>query len=137
PDELRCLNIILEHVVEYMVERDRIRRSVGQIVISDPMSAGGKEAIELLGIKVMWTNENPRIDDKNYENYLVISNSHSGIAKILRETPWAKAWNRVLKRISEEKTFERNVKFSGTTHRGTFIPFSEIFENENINDDDK
>ncbi|HDY87363.1 MAG TPA: hypothetical protein ENH82_04505 [bacterium] len=131
-DEMKCLNQILQHTLIVTEDERRRERSIGQLVsIAADMyeqetnnyndnnsEVTKKEAIATLartGIKVS--------DDK-----LIISDSHIGIKKILKESPWSKNWGRILKRIdgiTEKSAFRFEL---GTRTRATGIPLAKIYK---------
>jgi putative DNA primase/helicase len=115
-DEVRCIRRICEHMITYTSDRDRVERTVGEILTSDMFISTATEAIERIGIR--------RVQDQ-----VLISDSHSGIAKILRETPWEKTWGRILKRLPGAEA-KPSIRFNGTCHRATQLPYKSIFVEE-------
>lgn len=124
PDEVKCLNRILEHVIVYTSSNLRVEKGIGEIVYNstkEGITLDAENALERIGI---------RISSRENEKYVVISDSHKGIKNILRNEPWEQNWGRILKRLpdSEVKT---TFRFNGIPHRATQISFKTAFENKN------
>jgi putative DNA primase/helicase len=118
-DEIRCLNRILEHIMIYPVMNERIEQSIGEMLYHGPDSSGS-EALERIGIKVQ---------DHPDGKIIVISDSHAGIQKILKDTPWPNNWGRILKRLDGAFS-KKSVRFSGLFHRATCLFKENIFSDE-------
>ncbi len=121
-DEQSCLSHILEHVVRIGGDTATHERSIGELLeIAVTRSRNGgdigpDDAVDQLmriGIKVM-------------DSGVLISNSHTGMAKILNGTLWTKQWGRILKRIVGAEARNPERFGSGGTHRGVLIPFSAV-----------
>lgn len=114
-DEARCLSAILEAVIRVDTGRFCTEMAVGEAISggrsasdSGPSRADIDKALGRVGIK------------RETDQCLTIANAHSGIAKILRDTPWAKNWRRILLRLPGAiKTGP--VRFAGTTCRGVSV----------------
>ena len=96
-----------------------MEKTISEILYADDMSAAAKEALERIGIKL-------KRDDDGIE-FMIISDSHAGIQKILRNTEHEKTWGRILKRFpgAVAKPSER---FMGKCHRATLIPTKNIYK---------
>lgn len=57
---------------------------------------------------------------KLIENYVAISNNHSGVARIFRETPWAGKWKDQFLRI--DGAISGRERFNGIQQRCSFVP---------------
>jgi len=112
-DERMCLNHILEHVISYNIDNQRVEKSTANIVHEKPIGAHGEQAIERIGIRVM--NDN-----------IVISDSHSALKSILKNTPYEKNWAKFLRRLPESEQ-KAGVKFNGIINRATAIPYDVVF----------
>lgn len=96
-DELRCIKLLLQHQVR--VEGDRgnaYQRTIGELVeLANPTSVATSleispsQAAAHLG----------RIGIKVEDGRLLVSNTATGIGRILAETPWAHSWSTVLRRL--------------------------------------
>lgn len=124
PDEIRCLNKILEHVINYNSNNTRIERSIGDILYRGNLSADTSEALERVGIRVSGYEF-----DTNDNKSIIISDSHKGIRKILQNEPWEVNWARILKRIPGSIS-KQGFRFNGAIHRATEIPYIKIFKDE-------
>ena len=128
PDEWRCLNKILQT----------------QLLISETGSNIYRTTTELMAII---TNEQENTEDditkKVAENTLArnglklkgdklyVSNSHEGIKKILRDTPWSKKWHYVLRRLPDVKENPTTYFDKYTTNRAMEISLKVIMKNDN------
>jgi putative DNA primase/helicase len=112
-DERMCLNHILEYVISYNIDNQRIEKSIANIVYEKPIGAHSEQAIERIGIRV--------IDDR-----IVISDSHSALKSILKNTPFEKNWAKYLRRLPETEQ-KAGVKFNGIINRATAIPYDVVF----------
>jgi putative DNA primase/helicase len=65
-----------------------------------------------------------RIGMKVSGERLVVSNSHSGIKRVLRDTPWATGWCRILKRIDGGAASTNVVRFGPLQSRAVYVPLS-------------
>lgn len=96
-----------------------LTRAIGEIV-DCAMGRGGigetsaKEANDILcryGIKVDG-------------DALVFANTHTELERVLRDTPWAAGWRRVLCRIPGSQPEMNPVRFAGTRSRAVRVPLS-------------
>jgi len=113
-DEHRCLAAILEAVIRVDTGRGFVEMSVGEAVTgtrssADVTSKAVDAALERNGLK----------HDQDFER-LIVSNTHSGVARILKDTPWSKNWARILARLpGAEKTGA--MRFAGSAARGVAV----------------
>jgi hypothetical protein len=112
-DERICLNIILSHILSYTIDNQRVEKSISEILYNKDSSIYSHEAIERIGIRI--------IDDT-----IVISDSHSAIKSILRNTPFEKNWAKFLRRLPEIEQ-KAGCKFNGVINRATVIPYDVVF----------
>ena len=128
PDEKRCLDRILQKKLSVSIDGKHVDRTVVKLVeiarrvsssfgCTDP-ELGQDVAVAnlgMLGIKVE--------GDK-----LLISSSHTGIADMLKDTPWSNQWWRLLKRVEGAESTNNAVIFeTGCRTRATAIPLELIF----------
>ncbi|MFC1551533.1 hypothetical protein ACFL6P_03095 [Candidatus Latescibacterota bacterium] len=135
-DEVRCLNKILQHILIVNQDGRRFERSVVNLLaLAGDISDSDKQSWEEDDAEISQNDANAtlarngiRIHHKTKD--VLISNSHEGIRKILHDTPWARGWNRFLKRC--DGAIEYNgVRFeSGTRTRAVSIPIKLIFAEE-------
>lgn len=126
PDELRCIQTILQHQIR--VEGDRgnaYQRTVGELVeLANPAAAvmspevSAKAAADHLG----------RIGLKIEDGALLVSNTAEGIRRILSDTPWAHCWPTVLCRIAgaRKEGSKRFNKGPGGVSRCAALPLSQL-----------
>ena len=130
-DELRCLAKILEAVVKVEGENANHELSIGEAIeaarhplrIHDDIPSGKVEAaLRRIGIRTEC--EGP---------VFAVSNSHNGIKAILRDTPWANNWPRILARV-DGAVAGGLVRFASTVSRCVEIPV-DILEAHNLGGD--
>ena len=120
PDEQKCLNKIMEHVINYSFNNYKIEKGIGEIIynsIKEGLLIEAENALERIGIRVI---DNSKI---------VISDSHKGIKRILFNEPWEQNWGRILKRLPETDV-KTSFRFNGNPQRATQIPLKIVFRNE-------
>lgn len=124
-DELLCLQRILESVVPVRTARWGGDRSVAELlalaggrpdVLETPL-APREAAAALARIGV-------RYDEA--DDSFVVANNHSGVADILRGTPWARGWYRILRRVPGATVPTTPVRFAGIKTRGVAFPMEII-----------
>lgn len=98
PDEIRCIQLILQHQVR--VEGDRgnaYHRAVGELVdLANPASTTTSLEISAGAAAAHLGRIGLRVDGDR----LLVSNTAQGIRKILNDTAWAHSWPTVLSRIA-------------------------------------
>lgn len=121
-DEQRCLQRILEHTLIVPTSKGPAQRSVAELVRCTGLltndHVGAEEAaatLSRLGIRV----------DREQDCF-TISNSHTAIEEILRGTPWARGWARVLRRVRGAAATVDKVRFGAVKSRGVEIPLEEL-----------
>lgn len=117
-DEQSCIAQIMQRVVRVSGQYATVERSIGELVklasdvLADDTALKPADADDYLlrvGIKI--------IDDG-----VLISNSHTGIKEMLRQTPWASEWGRILKRLPGARPHRQERFGAGGSARSTFIP---------------
>jgi hypothetical protein len=119
-DEISCLNHILEHVIRYQLTDQNIyeERAITEILYLKDPSTSQVDALARVGI---------RIQERENEYTIIISDSHKGLCNIFRGTPWeAKKWGSLLKRIPGAETIP-SCYFQHRTYRATTIPWTTIY----------
>lgn len=112
-DEARCLSVILESVIRVETGRGFAEMSIGEAVGYTPPVAGAPGPDLTVNVKAALERNGIRHDGE----VMTVSNTHSGIARILQHTPWAKNWSRILARLpGAEKTGTKY--FAGSAARG-------------------
>lgn len=106
-DEQRCLAHVLERVIRVTGTMANTERSVGELISraaymssdSEVTEDDAQAALNRIGIRV-----------PEREKVFWISNSHSGIAKLLEDTPWAGNWGKTFKRIHGAEAIQNPVR---------------------------
>lgn len=127
-DESSCLSRIMEHVVRASTTLgNTVDRSIGELVriaiMGNPQSAteqvdpaAASDTLLRYGIKA-----------RMGEWSVTISNTHTGLARILRDSPWPTNWGRILKRLPGAEATEKPEHFSGGSSRGVIVPMDAVF----------
>lgn len=117
PDEVLCLNRILQHVIKTTDTGKVYECSIAEMInladsLFDTENSPYRNALMRVGI---------RFDHET----ITIANQHTGIASILSGTQWSD-WARILKRFKGATATDRPVRFAGVKVRGTVIPRSHL-----------
>jgi len=120
-DEERCLNRIMEHTLSYMVDRDKLEKTVSEILYTQDISASASNALERIGIKYEETDDGRMI---------IISDTHAGVQNILKNSEHENNWSRILKRF--EGADSKTARFMGIVQRVTIIPTNKIFHKKDL-----
>lgn len=121
-DEEKCLKAIVEQQIHFDTERGSIKRSIGELI----QIASGIEESHFM------THSAANSILKRYgllvdEGRLMVANNHSELEKLMKNTPWANGWRRVLCRIEGAKASSQAVRYAGTRSRAICVPVSELF----------
>lgn len=119
-DESKCLNFLLQHVVKCPGASGPRDASIAELmeVASERKPAVDAErlsAIATLGLYGF----------RGDVDQMVVSATHSAIARILRETEWAKTWPRTLGRLPGAQPTNGTVRFGDVKTRGVEIPYED------------
>lgn len=120
-DEESCLQRILQSQVRFESDRGHLSRTIGEMVDC----AAGTDHIS--GISAIDANDVLKryglmVDGRN----LTIANKHAELERLLRDTPWASGWRRILARIPDAHASFDAIRFAGTRSRAVRIPLSFI-----------
>ena len=120
-DELMCLQAIMQTQVTIEAGSGRTQRVISELVMG---AAGKKQQADLYAAdcNAVLGRHGMIVEG----NFLVISNTHTQIKKILRDTPWAAGWSRILKRLPGADTPITPMRFAGTQTRSVRVPL-EVF----------
>lgn len=117
-DESHCLARLLQHILRFPTKHGPLDRSVAELMYfaseqkqDDILSP--QVAAEILG----------RHGLRGDPDSLVVSVSHTGVAGILKDTPWSRNWARTLRRIKGAENTSGTVPFGATRSRGIEIPW--------------
>lgn len=120
-DEESCLARIIQAQVRFDTTHGTMQRSVAEIVrcaagVEGLDSVLPREANDVLGRFGLMVDG----------GYLAVSNTHSELQSILRNSAWGVAWRRVLGRIDGAKPSPNAVRFAGARSRAILIPLEFI-----------
>lgn len=114
-----CLQTILQAQVRVDEDGRLVTRTLGELVQSAAYDgllgavAGSNDALARFGIRVA-------------DGYLYISNNHSELKRIMRDTAWAAGWRRVLARIDGVDDSSKVIRMAGSVTRCVAIPLASI-----------
>ena len=117
-DESKCLAFLLQQIVKSPSKSGIQDRSIAELMDAAAERAAvtpdeQKTSAQTLGLHGM----------RGDPDGMVISVSHSAIAKMLRDTEWAKTWARTLLRIPGANRTMQAVRFGSIRTRGVEIPW--------------
>lgn len=117
-DEAKCLAFLRQHILKVPSSGGPIDRSVADLMDfasgrTDCSINDRDVSVHTLGLHGM----------RGDRDHMVISASHSAIAKILKDTEWAKTWGRTLRRLPGAKATSWGVRFGSVKNRGIEIPY--------------
>lgn len=117
-DEGMCLNAILQTQLIFEASQHRYQRTVSEVI----MAAGGKRALSndvyAEDCNAVLARHGLFVDG----GWLIVSNTHNELKRMLRDTPWAAGWRRVLARLSGAEPCPAPVRFAGSQTRAIRIP---------------
>lgn len=116
PDEVLCIQRILQHVVRFNEGPRSQDLSVAELIeLSDSLiDTSNAYRMHLLRLGI-------RVDSDT----ITVASNHAGIAAILKGTPWTD-WSRILRRLPGAAPTPSPVRFAGGNARGTTIPRAKI-----------
>lgn len=114
-DEVALLNLLLQHTVRVQLPTGSVDRSVGELVQAakgltdhDVKQDDAADTLRRMGLRVDL-------------DVLYIANTHTGVRKILANTPWTTNWARVLKRLDGAQAMP-TMRFAGVSDRCVGLP---------------
>ena len=118
-DEENCINRMLQSQIRFDSDRGQIQRSIGELI----ECVSGGDVVQ--GITQLEANSILSRYGFRYESeYVLVSNNHAELARILKDSPWGAGWRRVILRIEGAETGSAAKKFAGSVSRYTKIPIS-------------
>ncbi len=117
-DESKCLAFLLQQVVKCPSKsgpRDISIAELMNIARGDTASTTEEQEAARATLGLYGMRGDP--------DCMVISVSHSAIARILKETEWAKTWGRTLLRLPGAQRTDNPVRFGAVRARGVEIPY--------------
>jgi putative DNA primase/helicase len=126
-DEHQCLAFLMQHIIRAQTKYGPIDRTVAELM--DVANGKDQEKPENQREKVLSQDAAEevlgRYGFRADPDGMVISVSHSGVATILRDTPWSRNWGRTLRRIPGSESTDGTVRFGATKSRGVEIPYAD------------
>lgn len=126
-DEMSCLQRIMEHVIRVTTTLGAtVDRSIGELVRITAFGnkAGATENIDQ-GVASETLKRHGILIEPTAKTF-VVSNTHTALAKILRDSPWPTNWGRILKRLPNAEASGPHY-FTGGASRGVELPVETIF----------
>jgi hypothetical protein len=117
-DERKCLATILQHIIRMeggfeLNVAELINRAHGANL--DAMTGASTDTLNRHGIKII-------------PDGFLISNTHTGIGRMLEKTPWGVNWGRILGRLEGAAKLQQGVYIGGGTSRAVSLPMSYVRE---------
>jgi putative DNA primase/helicase len=115
-DELRLRAYILESIIEVEDQHGRHHKSI-QEICDDAIrgSLDAQKRLLRLGIKTQ--------SEISGAKSLIISNSNTQLARLLRDTPWQTSYSKILTRLPNSQKID-STRFGANTSRAVKIPFT-------------
>jgi hypothetical protein len=115
-DELRLRAYILESIIEVEDQHGRHHKSI-QEICDDAIrgSLDAQKRLLRLGIKTQ--------SEITGAKSLIISNSNTQLARLLRDTPWQTSYSKILTRLPNSQKID-STRFGANTSRAVKIPFT-------------
>jgi putative DNA primase/helicase len=112
-DERSLLDYLLQQVTKFQEENSNVERTIGELIdMVRNLGYYGDTAAKTLG----------RLGFKWESDGLLISNTHDGIKRLLRNTPWSTNWSKVLRRLPGAKAAGVTYfGYSGSEARSTWV----------------
>lgn len=126
-DEQKCISVILEFVIRIDAGRGSEDLSVGETVHAVAFGAGSDSRVDALAAALGRHGLKVDVND----DLLIVSNTHTALGRILRDTPWGVNWGQILARLPGAERLNKTVRFAGTTSKAVSVPISVIFPKEN------
>lgn len=120
-DEESCLARILQAQIHFDSSSGGMKRSIGEVV-DCASGCGGLGVISASDANAILGRYGLMVDGA----FLVVSNTHSELAKLLADSPWAAGWRRVLGRIEGAHACFEARRFAGVRTRAIRIPLEFI-----------
>lgn len=118
-DEENCLNAILQTQLRMDVSAGVYTRTIAEAI----QCASGRAFIGNIDpteANAVLARHGIQVDGE----WLLISNTHAELSKLLRDTPWAGGWKRVLARLPGAGASTSPVRFAGVQSRVVRVPIA-------------
>lgn len=121
-DEEMCLQAIMQHQVPVEIGRGRVTRALSELVMGAAAKRALAEQFYSDDCNAVLERYGLRVDG----SVLLVSNTHMEIKRILRDTPWAASWSRILKRLPGAESAGSPQRFAGNQTRAVRVPLSDV-----------
>jgi len=122
PDEVRCVQFILQHQVRVETDHGTHTRTLGELVGIVAHTEASLEISTNLAEAAL-SRHGLRVDD----DALLVSNTAQAIASILRDTAWGHSWGTLLSRLpGAQKAGVVRFKGLGASSRAVRVPLSTL-----------
>ncbi len=122
-DERRCMSVILEAVIR--VDTGSRPEDVGIGEAAHAVAFGSAADCRVTNLAAALGRHGLKVDVA--AGALFISNTHTAIGRVLRETPWAVNWSQIIARLPGAERITKTVRFGGTTSKAVAVPVTVIF----------
>lgn len=117
-DEAKCLAFLMQVVVKMPSIGGPVDKSIADLMLiasgrTNHTAAEREHAITTLGLYGM----------RGDRDFMQISLNHTAIARLLKETEWARTWGRTLCRLPGAKRSQGGVRFGSVKNRAVEIPY--------------
>ena len=114
-----CLQTILQAQVRVDEDGRLVTRTLGELVQSAAYDAA-------LGASAAANEALARFGMRASDGYLYVSNNHSELKRIMRDTAWSAGWRRVLARIDGVDDSNKVIRMAGSVTRCVAIPLASV-----------
>lgn len=122
PDEVRCIQFILQHQVRVETDHANHTRTLGELVSIAAQSETSWEIASNIAEAALG-----RYGLRAEDGYLLVSNSAQAIASILRDTAWGHSWGTLLSRLpGAQKAGVVRFKGLGASSRAVKLPLATL-----------
>lgn len=122
-DDERLLQAILEARAAVNVERTRYDVSIGELLAL----AAGRMTHAVIDERSA-NAELGRHGLLVHEGRVLISNTHSGLARVLGHTPWGVGWDGILRRMEGAEPCAKRPYFAGSRSRALSLPLDRVLD---------
>ena len=121
-DEENLLQKIMQTQIRFDTRsHGHLTRAIGE-VINCAIGRGGLGDVSAMEANEVIARYGLLIDGQG----LAVANNHAELSQILRDTPWAAGWRRVLGRVPGVKTTPNAIRFAGAKSRAVIVPLEFI-----------
>jgi putative DNA primase/helicase len=122
PDEVQCIQRLLQHQIRIETDHGTFTRTMGEVV---DLAQGTEQSMDITRSTAQGAlgRHGLRVDD----GHLLVSNTAQAIRHILQDTPWAHSWATVLARLpGAERAGVVHFKGAGAKSRALRLPLAQL-----------